>query len=181
MTLRSKLLLAQVPLALSLVVVGVASRSTVSALSNNAQYILKDNYLSVLAAQRMRDAADAMARDALAHARSQPVESAAAAERRRVTFERELGFQLGNITEVGEREMTERARASWARFQDALAEAMRAPPEEAERIYFKKLQPALLDLEAVWRRRPPRSPTSTRTRWCARATARGATRGRSRA
>ena len=71
MTLRSKLLLAQVPIALSLVVVGFAARSTIAALDHNAQDILKDNYLSVLAAQRMRDAADAMARAALAHALEQ--------------------------------------------------------------------------------------------------------------
>lgn len=149
MSLRGKLLLAQVPLALSLVVVGVAARSTVTALAHNAQDILKDNYLSVLAAERMRDAADAMARTALAHARGRPGVDGAAAERRRVTFERELGFQIGNITEIGEREMTDRVRDAWSRFQDAYGRAMRAPPAEAEPIYFGELEPALTQLESA--------------------------------
>ena len=72
MTLRSKLLLAQLPLAASLVLAGVVSRQTVQALDRNAQDILKDNYLSVLAAQHMRDAADELGRLALerAHGRS---------------------------------------------------------------------------------------------------------------
>ena len=64
MTVRTKLLLAQLPLALSLLVVGAVSRRTVMALGHNAEDILKDNQLAVLAAQRMRDAADTMA-DAL--------------------------------------------------------------------------------------------------------------------
>ncbi|MCU1281487.1 MAG: multi-sensor signal transduction histidine kinase, partial [bacterium] len=65
MTLRTKLLLAQLPLAVALLVVGVASRKTIDALDRNSQNILKDNHLSVLAAQRMREAADAIGRDAL--------------------------------------------------------------------------------------------------------------------
>ena len=73
MTLRTKLLLAQLPLALSLVLVGLVSRHTVEALGHNAEDILKDNYLCVLAAQRMRDAADTMADAALAHARDRAV------------------------------------------------------------------------------------------------------------
>ncbi|HEX8950973.1 MAG TPA: HAMP domain-containing protein, partial [Polyangia bacterium] len=111
MTLRRKLLLAQLPLALSLVVVGVASRKTIDALDRNSQNILKDNHLSVLAAQRMRDAADALGRAA---ARATP-DAAELAERRRA-FEHELAFQDGNITEAGERELTERLHARWTRF-----------------------------------------------------------------
>jgi signal transduction histidine kinase len=106
-------LLAQLPLALSLVVVGVASRKSITALDHNAQYILKDNYLSVLAAQRMRDAADALARASLAH-------DTGGQDSERARFEHELRFQEGNITESGEREMTEHLRAEWTRFQATL-------------------------------------------------------------
>ena len=58
MTLRSKLLLAQLPLAISLVLVAVVSRGTVTSLEHHSQTILKDNHASVLGAQRMRESAD---------------------------------------------------------------------------------------------------------------------------
>jgi signal transduction histidine kinase len=149
MTLRSKLLLAQLPIALSLVMVGLAARSTIAALDHNAQDILKDNYLSVLAAQRMRDAADAMSRAALAHALQQPGPGAKEMQQRREGFERELTFQTGNITETGEREMTDRTRAAWKRFQEAYAKSIAAPPAAAGQAYFAELQPALIDLETA--------------------------------
>jgi hypothetical protein len=62
MRLRSKLLLAQLPLAVALVLVGYGSRRTIAAMDRSSQDILEDNYLSVLAAQHMRDAADALDR-----------------------------------------------------------------------------------------------------------------------
>ena len=119
MTLRTKLMLAQIPLALSLVLVGYVSRRTIGELDRSSQNILKDNQQSVLAAQRMRDAADAMARGA----RGDEL------KKERATFERELRFQEGNITETGEREITQRLRSSWTEFQRAIddGDAARVP------------------------------------------------------
>ena len=139
MTLRAKLLVAQVPLALSLVIIGVVSRQTVGALDRNAQNILKDNHLSVLAAQRMRDVVDSLARAALDHARDRAVPTAGALAQKAASFERELRFQEENITEVGERAMTTRLRSEWARFQSDWAHVMAAPPAEAERASFDAL------------------------------------------
>jgi signal transduction histidine kinase len=146
-TLRQKLMLAQLPLALSLVVVSVVARRTATQLAHSSQDILKDNYLSVVAAQRMHDAAERLAEAALAHARGRPRPDDAALARRRAVFEHELAFQEGNITEVGEREMTERARAGWTRFVDALDRALGAPAPAAETVYFDALVPSLRALE----------------------------------
>jgi len=145
-TLRTKLLLAQLPLALSLVVIGVVSRQTIGALDRNAQDILKDNYLSVLAAQRIRDAADALARAALHHARDQALAEEKPADREAV-IERELHFQENNITEAGEREMTARLRAAWTRFQISWKRVTALAPTEAEREWFATLEPNLIALE----------------------------------
>ncbi|HEX4458980.1 MAG TPA: hypothetical protein VIA18_13480, partial [Polyangia bacterium] len=71
MRLRSKLLLAQLPLALALALVGYVSRGTITTLDRSSQDILKDNYQSVLAAQRMRDSADELGRLAAARALAQ--------------------------------------------------------------------------------------------------------------
>jgi signal transduction histidine kinase len=145
-TLRTRLLLAQLPLALALVVIGVLSRQTIGALDRNAQDILKDNYLSVLAAQRIRDAADALARVALHHAREHELAAEQPAERKAV-IERELRFQEHNITEVGERESTERLRAAWTRFQADWDRVMALAPAQAERAWFDSLEPTQVALE----------------------------------
>jgi signal transduction histidine kinase len=103
--LRSKLLLAQLPLALALALVGFLARRTMARIDHYSQDILKDNYQSVLAAQHMRDAADTMFRDP----------SAWTAQER--LFAQEIAFQESNITEAGERELTEKLRRNWEQFR----------------------------------------------------------------
>lgn len=143
MSLRGKLLLAQLPLAFSLLVVAVVSRRTVTALDHNAQEILQDNYQSVLAAQRMRDSADALGRAALAKALGHDVDDPVA----RASFAHELQFQEGNITEPGEREMTARVRADWDRFSASQQHLQEVLAEARLGAYLAELQPALLALE----------------------------------
>jgi len=53
--LRTRLLLAQVPLALALTVVGAVAVGTLADLGKSGQRVLADNYRSVLAAQRMKE------------------------------------------------------------------------------------------------------------------------------
>lgn len=55
LNLRGKLLLAQIPLGLALALVGVVAVSSVRALGISSDQILKENYRSVLAAQRMKE------------------------------------------------------------------------------------------------------------------------------
>jgi signal transduction histidine kinase/HAMP domain-containing protein len=143
MSLRQKLLLAQLPLALSLIIAGWVARRTVAALEFNAQDILKDNYLSVVAAQRIRDAADDLADAALLHARGRAVLDGAKLGEWRSRLEHELTFQEGNITESGEAEMTARLRAAWTQLRAELDRSMNAPAAQAEIDYFDKLRPLL--------------------------------------
>ena len=65
MNLFKKLLLAQAPIAIALAIVGVFSVIVVSYLGSHSQTILKDNYRSVLAAQRMKEAIERMDSGAL--------------------------------------------------------------------------------------------------------------------
>ena len=60
MNLYRKLLLAQAPIAIALAMVGIFSVVVVSYLGSHSQTILKDNYRSVLAAQRMKEAIERM-------------------------------------------------------------------------------------------------------------------------
>ena len=107
MTLRSKLLLAQAPLALVLALLGFVALRTLDSLGRSSQLILKDNYRSVLAAQRMKDALE---------------------QHDAQLFETELRAQEENITEPGERELTARLRADWT------ARDYRNTREDAQRI-----------------------------------------------
>ena len=60
MTLRQKLLLAQAPLLLALAVLSGLALHTISSLGVSSQTILQENYRSVLAAQRMKEAIERM-------------------------------------------------------------------------------------------------------------------------
>ena len=124
MTLRGRLLLAQAPLAAALVLVGAASLRTVASLGESSENILKDNYRSVLAAQRMNAALDVLDADALGRAIGRPTAAPDALARER--FESELRVQEGNITEPGEAEATKALRTAWAAYEQALAAASQA-------------------------------------------------------
>ncbi len=117
MTLRRRLLLAQAPLAAALVLVGAASLRTVASLGESSEGILKDNYRSVLAAQRMNASLDLLDRDALMRALGRSPAAPDPAPRQH--FESELRVQEGNITEPGEAEATKNLRAAWEAYQRA--------------------------------------------------------------
>jgi signal transduction histidine kinase len=103
MTLRSKLLLAQAPLAIVLVLLGAVSLRTIGELGRGSENILKDNYRSVLAAQRMKDSLEMIERTGSSGAIGQ--------------FESELKTQEDNITEPGEMEATVRVRTEWTAYR----------------------------------------------------------------
>jgi NtrC-family two-component system sensor histidine kinase KinB len=136
MTLRRRLLLAQAPLAAALLLVGAASLRTVAYLGESSETILKDNYRSVLAAQRMGDAIDGLDREALLRALgNQPVQVAAVLRDR---FEAEMHVQEGNVTEPGEAEATARLRADWKAYR--AAEDSQASSREGIPAYLGPLQ-----------------------------------------
>jgi NtrC-family two-component system sensor histidine kinase KinB len=149
--LRSKLLLAQLPLALALALVGYVSRGTITTLDRSSQDILKDNYQSVLAAQHMRDAVDELGRLTAARVLAKSGAAArpdgAAESQARGAFEQQLSFQEGNVTEAGERELTATLRARWGTLLAALAALDAAPPAELSARYVDTLLPALVAVE----------------------------------
>jgi NtrC-family two-component system sensor histidine kinase KinB len=139
-TLRSKLLLAQVPMAVVLVAFGVVSVATIRALGASPELILKDNYRSVLAMERMRQALEHLQMRALDRATGRPVEGDGAADRER--FEAELSLQEHNITERGEADVTRRLRQRWSEYDLAYRRFSRAPAPERLSLFFESLQPA---------------------------------------
>src|SRR6266536_3287393 len=125
---RRQLLLAQAPLAAALLLVGAASLRTVSRLGESSKNILKDNYRSALAAQRMAAALDLMDRDALLRAAGRAPTAPPSAHRAR--FDAELGLQRGNITEAGEAVSTPDPLAAYLGALQQASAAVRAATDE---------------------------------------------------
>ncbi|BDG08870.1 HAMP domain-containing sensor histidine kinase [Anaeromyxobacter paludicola] len=142
MTLRSKLLLAQAPLVVVLLALGLTTLRTTALLGQSSQGILKDNYRSVLAAEEMAAASTELDRTALSTAlggAGEPTERRAEAARR---CEAALLVQEGNVTEPGEAEATRALRRHWTELRDAEAALRAAPAPERPGLYLARLQPA---------------------------------------
>ena len=150
MNLYRKLLLAQGPIALALVILGVFSVLAMSYLGSHSQTILKDNYRSVLASQRMKEAIERMDSAALFLVAGQYEKGAQQAAKYRPIFEAELKVQEGNITEAGEKEFTEGLRGAWKDYQakfDRLQGTQNI--EETRRVYFAELEAAFYKVKGV--------------------------------
>jgi len=142
MSLRVKLLLAQAPLVVALALVGVLATATISSLGKHSQGILKDNYRSVLASQRMKESIERMqdaaalvlvddrGRDALAHT---------ALHRKR--FDAELRVEENNITEPGEAEAAQHLHELWTSYLDRFDRLPTSPPEGRRSLFFDELEP----------------------------------------
>jgi signal transduction histidine kinase len=150
MNLYRKLLLAQAPIALALAIVGIFSVAVVSYLGSHSQTILKDNYRSVLAAQRMKEAIERMDSGALFIVAGERQKGLEQAEKNRPIFEAELKVQEGNITESGEKEFTEGLRAAWMGYQAKFARLQKSTSsEEAKQIYFSELEASFYKVKAA--------------------------------
>jgi len=136
-SLRLKLLLAQTPLVVALAIMGVAGSSTTAALGDAAGSILKDNYRSVLAAQRMNEALERMDSGALFIVTGEHERGARQIVERAARFDDELQVQEGNITEAGEREATARLRAAWEAYQPTVVRM-----GGSREAYFTQVLPA---------------------------------------
>jgi NtrC-family two-component system sensor histidine kinase KinB len=148
MTLRSKLLLAQAPMAIALAVVGVMASVTNGKLGRNSELILKDNYRSVLAAQRMKEAIERIDSAALFIVAGEDQSGARQSEEYIPRFERELETQEGNVTEMGEPQATHALRARWDTYLGRLRLFMNLHDEAAHRrLYFEQLQPSFLEVK----------------------------------
>ncbi|MDY7226417.1 HAMP domain-containing sensor histidine kinase [Hyalangium rubrum] len=152
MTLRGRLLLAQAPLALALVLLGVVAVVTLARLGRSGQEILQDNYRSVLSMQRMTEQLERMDSAALyivagERQRGQEQQSA-----QRAKLEAELRAQEENLTEPGEDEATQRLRQAWARYRtecDAFLVVAEQSPEALRERYFAVLAPAFAETKAA--------------------------------
>jgi signal transduction histidine kinase len=145
MTFATKVTLAQAPLALSIIVVGVLSYQSISFLGRSSEDILRENYRSVIAAQRMEESIERLDREAIFRLLGLTGDPEPTVPGHQARFEAELTAQENNITEPGEREATELLRARWKAYQEAYLQVPREAPPDAQRSYYHRvLHPAFL-------------------------------------
>ena len=145
MTLRSKLLLAQSPTAIAVILVGALASFTNGKLARSSELILKDNYRSVLAAQRMKEAIERIDSGALFMVAGERAAGVRQSDQYIPLFERELATQEGNVTEAGEPQATHALRARWTDYLRHLRAFAPLPTDTAHReAYFATLQPAFV-------------------------------------
>ena len=149
MTLRSRLLLAQSPLAVALAVVAVLSVVTTHQLGRAGERILSENYRSVLAAQRMKESIERLDSGALFVVIGEQERGLALAREHRPAFERELEVEERNITEPGEAEAVRKLRAAWSRYQADYDAFLGAAPDEIRERYLSALQPGFTAVKSA--------------------------------
>ena len=145
MTLRTRLLLAQVPLALALTVVGVVAVATLADLGKSGERVLADNYRSVLAAQRMKEAVERIDSAALFLVIGEDTRGSQQSAENRPRFETELRVEEQNITEPGEQEAATELRKRWTSYQQDFDALVQLPmgSERRER-YLRVLNPSFV-------------------------------------
>jgi signal transduction histidine kinase len=149
MTFRTKLMLTMTPLVVALAAVGIVSGIVTGALARQPGHIWKDNYRSVLAAQRMKDSIERLHEATLLALAGRP-DALAKTDAAREIFERELKVEADNITETGEADAAARLRAAWNNFQQGFA-SFRAADDSSKRqgIATSTLDPAFGKVKQV--------------------------------
>jgi two-component system, NtrC family, sensor histidine kinase KinB len=149
-TLRTKLLASPAPLALVLVLLGIASVKTLRSLGESPELILRNNYRSVLASERMLDALSGLQEVALGAAVGRETAAVSFGEIRG-RFEEELALQEHNITEAGEEAATETLRRAWGDYLTEAEAQGRLPPSERLPAYFERLLPRAAQVRSATR------------------------------
>ena len=141
MRLKTKLLLAQLPLLLALCLTGVVGSAMMSSVARSSDDILRENYRSVLAAERMKEAAERINAGALFMVAGHPEQGRAQIDGNIGRLENELAVERDNITEPGEERLAAELQAAWTTYKGKLREMLQHSGD-LESFYFAKLEPA---------------------------------------
>jgi signal transduction histidine kinase len=144
MSLRAKLLLALSPLLFALAVAVVAGGVMSTKLGSSSRRIFDDNYRSVLAAERMKEAVERIDSGAVFAMLGQRELGAAQVAASRRKFDDELKVEEQNITEQGETEAAARLRKLWSDYQERYGKFTALPEASQKEFYFSELLPAFV-------------------------------------
>jgi signal transduction histidine kinase len=149
-SLKAKLLAAQLPLVLGLLLLGGTAVRIIGQLGLSSQHILRDNYRSILAAERMKEALERIDSAATFRAAGRPDKGDAQAQPNVEVMESELKVEEQNITEVGEQEAARKLRELWTAYREDYRVFRALASEDAVRArYFEVMEPAFLRVKAA--------------------------------
>ncbi|MCA1987653.1 MAG: HAMP domain-containing protein [Desulfarculus sp.] len=144
MTLRTKLLLAQLPLLLAVLAVGLLGVGTIANLSQRSERIAKENYSSLRAAYEMNSALERLHDAAATALLSGHYTTPEHFSEFKLAFEKGLHQQRESSVEAGELEATSEVQRAWTDYLDALQALERAGQGvQSREIYFHQLMPSL--------------------------------------
>jgi len=149
--LRAKLVVGFVGLLAILVAVGVESISLLSELGGSIDVILRENYKSVIACGRMKEALERLDSGALFALAGEAQKGRELAVQNRPRFETALATELGNITLPGEGERAARLRALFASYTPVLERIVddSTASEERHALYFGRLYPVFQQIKST--------------------------------
>ncbi|MBI4798913.1 MAG: PAS domain-containing protein [Desulfarculus sp.] len=124
MTLRAKLLLAQVPLWAALLLVGLLALFTTAALGRQSHDILSENYRSVREVRSMTESLERLHDLAQASALAGQAWSGPQVARHMERFEQSLRGQDTAVAEAGESEATQELHQAWQRYRESYKRIM---------------------------------------------------------
>ncbi len=134
MSFRTKLILAfSGPLAI-LILLGLVSIRTIAMSSHTLQKIFRENYDSVAACLKMKDAILGMDRNAEKFVWEGVKDASLSSEEQK--FADHLGFQQGNVTLPGEQELTDKLTKQWSVYHSLFERFFTLPGEGNGRLEF---------------------------------------------
>ncbi|MDP2313069.1 MAG: ATP-binding protein [Pseudomonadota bacterium] len=148
MRLQYRVLLAQVPALLVIVVMLLFGGVAVQRLGEAGRSVLADNYRSVLAAERMKESLERLDSAALFRIVGEPARADALVAEHRPLFDAELQVEEANITEPGEREIAASLRQNWTEYRADYDRFVAAAPGDARTLYFEALLPTFQAVKA---------------------------------
>lgn len=149
--LRTKLALGFAVLLAILLFVGSESISLLSRLGGSIDVILRENYKSVIACERMKEALERTDSGALFALAGHEPQGRALAVQHLPRFEEALQTALGNITLPGEGERAERLRQLYAAYVPVLERVLapEIPLEQRRTLYFDRLLPTFQQIKTT--------------------------------
>ncbi len=147
--LRQKLFLIFGGLLLIIVLISMQSIFKVSDLGNAIDIILRENYESVIACQRMKESLERMDSGALFILSGYAKEGEEAIDGNIPEFEKALRIELNNITLPGEGEKAARLQELYARYKTLILRIKdkTVSPDRKQQIYFTELFPVFRSIK----------------------------------
>lgn len=148
---RTKLIVGFVGMLAILIAVGAESITLLDELGGSIDVILRENYTSVIACGRMKEALERMDSGALFALAGEEGQGRTLAAEHRPRFEEALKTELGNVTLPGEGERAERLRRLYGTFAPTLERVLapEVPLAERRALYFQKLYPAFQQIKGT--------------------------------